>query len=142
MDHATWENHDVTLLDQLSINPTGRVDEPRVDRPLEHEGRLGGSRVVVGRVDAARLEISTCEGHAKGVEAGELGRGDGKAREPDGGGEVGRGLEVGECEVMGRDVERVLARVGGEAGELEWALAVVGDAEVLDRVRVGYGEGA
>lgn len=123
--------------DHLGVVPVPGVegaDDADEELAAEHDADLGGARVDVRRVGATGREVDAVHGHAERVDAGPLG--DVELRDV---GAVRVGVHVAARGNLGGEEELVaggrrrLARV-----PVHRDLAVeVGDAEVLERVRVG-----
>jgi hypothetical protein len=72
VDEPPGEDEDVPLVDDLGEELVGSGDEADLERALEHEDDLGGARVRVRRVLAARGVVDARDRDAQGVHAGEL----------------------------------------------------------------------
>jgi hypothetical protein len=72
VDEPPGEDEDVTLTDDLGEELVGGGDEADLERALQDEDDLGGARMRVRRVLAARGIVDARDGDTQGVHAGEL----------------------------------------------------------------------
>jgi len=107
---AAGHDEELVLPDHLGVEAVGRRREADHDLAPEHHDELGGARVRVRRVEAARREVDARDGDAQRVEPRERGHGGARGVGAERVRGAGRGRDGGGEEVVVHHGGRRLAR--------------------------------